>query len=95
MDYGWVTLQATPYVPGGAPDSFVVPCTSTATDEFVALGIGFNGGVAGSIDSALVGRAIPLECDPNLAQPDGPVDVGSKPAATDLNSKPGRSGGRR
>jgi hypothetical protein len=92
---GWITLQSTPYVPGGAPDSFVVPCSSTVTDEFVAVGIGFNGGVGGSIDSALVGRAIPLECDPILAQPDGPVDVGSKPSATDLNSKPGRSGGRR
>lgn len=90
---GWVTIQTTPYVPGGAPNSFVVPCASTATFEFLAIGIGFNGGAGGAIDSALVGRAIPLECDPNLAQPDLPVV--SKPGATELNEKPGRSGGRR
>jgi hypothetical protein len=92
---GWVTIQSTPYVPGGAPASFVVPCSSTVTDEFVAIGIGFNGGTAGTIDSALVGRAIPLECDPNIAQPDLPVNVDRKPSATQLDGNSGRSGGRR
>ena len=92
---GWVTINRTPYVPGGAPASFVVPCASTATDEYLAIGIGFNGGAFGVIDSALVGRAIPLECDPNLAQPDGPVEFSTKPAATQIESKPVRSGGRR
>ena len=92
---GWVTIQTTPYVAGGAPATFMVPCSSTATDEFLAIGIGFNGGAAGSIDSALVGRAIPLECDPNLAQPDYPVEMDRKPSATQIETKPARSGGRR
>jgi hypothetical protein len=94
-DLGWVTIQTTPYVPGGAPATFNVPCSSTVTDEFLAIGIGFNGGAAGVIDSALVGAAIPLECDPNIAQPDLPVNVDRKPSATQLEGKSGRSGGRR
>lgn len=94
-DLGWVTIQTTPYVPGGAPATFNVPCGSTATDEWVAVGIGFNGGSAGIVDSALVGRAIALECDPNLAQPDLPQTFDRKPTATQIESKPGRSGGRR
>jgi hypothetical protein len=92
---GWVTIQTTPYVPGGAPNAFVVPCSSTATDEYLAIAIGFNGGAYGVIDSALVGRAIPLECDPNLAQPDTPVNLDRKPSATQIDPKPLRSGGRR
>ena len=91
---GWVTIKTTPYTPGGAPDTMLVPCSSTATDEWLAIGIGFNAGVANPpIDSALVGRAIPLECDPTLAQPEGPVDIQRKPAAQEL--QPRRTGGRR
>lgn len=92
---GWVTINRTPYVAGGAPASFLVPCASTATDEYLAIAIGFNGGAFGVIDSALVGRAIPLECDSNIAQPDTPVEFKKKPAATQLESQPSRSGGRR
>ena len=92
---GWVTIQTTPYVPGGTPNTFVVPCASTATDEYLAIGIGFNGGAFGVIDSALVGAAIPLECDPNVAQPDNPVDLNKKSGPTQIDSTPRRSGGRR
>ena len=90
---GWVTIASTPYVPGGAAASFVVPCSSTATDEYLAVGIGFNGGAGGVLDSQLVGKAIQLECDPNLAEP-GDIELQKKPSATQLDSKP-RSGGRR
>ena len=92
---GWVTINRTPYVAGGAPASFLVPCASTATDEYLAIGIGFNGGAFGVIDSALVGAAIPLECDPNVAQPDNPVDLNKKSGPTQIDSTPRRSGGRR
>ena len=47
------------------------------------------------IDSALVGRAIPLECDPNVAQPDTPVELDKKSRPSELSSEPRRSGGRR
>lgn len=90
---GWVTIQTTPYVAGGTGTTFNVPCSSTATDEYIAVAVGFNGGSAGVVDSALVGKAIQLECDPNLAQPDEQFGD-RKPSATEL-SRPGRSGGRR
>jgi hypothetical protein len=92
---GWVTIQTTPYDPLGPAAQFLVPCSDTNTDEYIAIGIGFNGGAAGVIDSALVGPATQLECDPNLAQPDHPVNVDRKPSATQIESKTGRSGGRR
>jgi len=91
---GWVTVQSTAYVPGGAPAVFNVPCSSIATDEYLAVGIGFEGGT-GVIDSALVGSAIQIECDPNIAQPDLPTEMDRKPSATQLEGKAGRSGGRR
>jgi hypothetical protein len=90
---GWVTIQSSPYVPGGDSTAFNVPCADTATDEYIAVGIGFNGGASGTIDSALVGPAIQLECDPNLAQPDEPQNIQRKPTATQIGV--GRSGGRR
>jgi len=91
---GWVTIQTAPYVPGGAPATFDVPCSSEVTDEYIAIGIGFNGGEFGVIDSALVGKATQLECDPNLAEPDGPQEIDRKDTATEIE-RTGRSGGRR
>jgi len=88
---GWVTIQTTPYVPGGAPASFDVPCTNQVSDEFLAIGIGFNGGVSGVVDSVLVGPATRLECDPNLANPNDNQLDRKRPSATEIQ----RSGGRR
>ena len=94
---GWTVLQTTPYVPGGTiGTSFNVPCSNAVDDEWVAIGIGFNGGSDGVVDSALVGRAIALECDPNLAQPeDVPLHEQRKTGTQELQPNPGRSGGRR
>jgi hypothetical protein len=90
---GWITLQSVDYVPGGTPSFESVACGGTLQDEYLAVGIGFNGGSAGVIDSALVGKAISLECDPNLAEPE--LQIQSKPDATQSDSKRGRSSGRR
>ena len=58
------------------------------------MGMGFNGGAFGVIDSALVGEAVQVECDPILADPEHPVEF-EKPGAVEIETKPGRSGGRR
>ena len=92
----WVKIATIPYVPGGTNKFQSVPCTDTVQDEFLAVGIGFNGGNFGTIDSALVGAAVALECDPFLAQPDDvKQEFKRKPAETELQANPGRSGGRR
>ena len=93
---GWTTIQSTPYVAGGVEATFNVPCDNEVTDEWVAIGIGFNGGGGPTVDSALVGRAISLECDPTIADPvDVQIHQDRKPNAQELQPKPGRSGGRR
>ena len=92
----WVREATVVYVPGGTSVFTSVPCTDTVQDEFLAIGIGFAGGTAGIVDSALVGPAVALECDPNLAQPDDvKQEFKRNPANTELQAKPGRSGGRR
>jgi hypothetical protein len=93
---GWVTVRTIPYQEGGAFDVLTsVACQDVIMDEYLAVGIGFNGGAAGVIDSALVGEAVQLECDPNLAEPDLPQDVPRKPTAQPLDGQPGRRTGRR
>jgi len=92
----WTKVQTIPYpVPTGDSGTLTyrVPCPSVGEDTYLAAGVGFNGGSAGVIDSALVGRAIQIECNPNLAQPDEQFG-NRKPTATELGA-PGRSGGRR
>ena len=91
---GWEKLSVIQYFPGGAPTEFNATCLHHLDDEFYAMGIGFNGGNGQVIDSALVGRAIYLECDPNMADPDPSEELDRKPSATQLKG-PGRSGGRR
>ena len=93
---GWTVIQRTPYVAGGTTGTtFTVPCDNQIDDEWVAVGIGFEGGTA-VIDSALVGEAIALECNPDLANPeDVIIHTDRKPSTQELQSKPARSGGRR
>jgi hypothetical protein len=47
-----------------------VPCNSQLKDSFIALGVSFDGGVGPDVPSALVGRAIQVECNPNIAVPE-------------------------
>jgi hypothetical protein len=66
----WTLVQQTPFTGVGPQGvSAVVPCESVTKDSFVALGISFKGGVGPNVPSALVGRAVQIECDPNLADP--------------------------
>lgn len=90
-DAGWTQINETDYTPGITPDSWTVQCTNTVDDEYLAVGIGFNGGAAGIVDSALVGRAISIECNPNLADPDHGIEAKDN----ETIGKPGRVGGRR
>jgi hypothetical protein len=47
-----------------------VPCDNIADDSFIAFGATFEGGPPGGpVPSQMVGRAIQIECDPNLADP--------------------------
>jgi len=90
----WIKVDTIPYVDGGTTRFWSVPCHDTVNDEWLAVGIGFNGGDAGIVDSALVGEATVLECDPNVADPGG-AKPDFKPADIGLQTSPGRSGGRR
>ena len=88
----WTTINTTTYVPGNQPDSWTVPCTDIVQDEWVAIGIGFEGGT-GVVDSALVGKAVALECNPNLAKPDNGTLEAKDPE--NIGTTPRRTGGRR
>jgi hypothetical protein len=93
----WDVVQTTDYNPGDAPASWEVECDDNPDlDSYVAIGIGFNGGAAGVVNSALVGEAIQLECDPNLAQPGEDLELAprKKPKASAIEYDR-RSGGRR
>jgi hypothetical protein len=94
---GWTLVEAIPYVPGGTAHFNAIPCTDIVNDEWLAIGIGFNGGAAGAVNSALVGEAVQLECDPNIADPGGQIHEiqKKKPDASELQAQPGRTGGRR
>jgi hypothetical protein len=66
----WTLVQQTPFN-GVGPEGVqaIIPCESVTKDSFVALGVSFVGGAGPTIPSALVGRAVQIECDPNLADP--------------------------
>jgi len=74
----WTPLKQVPYNNAGVVgDQVSVPCPTPAGDTYLAVGVTFDGdgnGVlsAGDVKSALVGGSQPVECDPNIAQPDQP-----------------------
>jgi hypothetical protein len=79
----WSLLASIPYADaalGGQP--IVVPCANEIDDAFIAFGLTFVGGPPGGpVPSQLVGSAIQIECDPNIADP--------KPKPTDtLRQRP-------
>ena len=92
----WVQIDAVAHQDGGSAKFYSIPCTDTIQNEWLAVGIGFNGGSAGVVDSALVGEAVALECDPNLAQPDDEIKPNFKPVPgnTELQPKQRQSGRR-
>jgi hypothetical protein len=56
---------------GSGPENVqvTVPCNSQLKDSYIALGVTFDGGTGPAVPSALVGRAIQVECSPNIAAP--------------------------
>jgi len=61
IEYADAALQSLP---------ILVPCDISLEDTFLAFGLTFKGGAPGGpVPSQLVGSAIQLECDPNLADP--------------------------
>lgn len=67
----WTLLAQIPYADAalaGAPVS--VPCDNITDDAWIAFGLSFVGGAPGGpVPSTLVGQAIAIECDPNIADP--------------------------
>lgn len=67
---GWTQIATIPYPGAGVNGVFEsVACPDTLNDAWIAVGMTFDGGAAGGITSALVGRATRLECNPDLADP--------------------------
>ena len=62
-------------------------------DTYIALGMTFEGGAGGDVQSALVGRATILECDPNLADPE-PTERPRKPVQANPRKPVNARGGR-
>lgn len=91
---GWSCGSHVPYANGavsGAP--FKVPCSDILADTWVAVGVTFDGGAGPDVASALVGRAIRVECDPTIAEPEPLPRPGLRPTPKKgATSKPVRSG---
>lgn len=67
----WNTLATISYGDAALNNHPVnVPCANVNDDSLIAFGVTYQGGPPGGpVPSQLVGRAIALECDPNLADP--------------------------
>ncbi len=93
----WTLVDQIPFT-GSSPQGVtaVIPCESVTKDSFIALGISFRGGAGPNVPSSLVGRAVQIECDPNLAEPPKPrpairLDDRAAPAGrTPARSRGGR-----
>ena len=88
----WTPVQQTPFT-GSGPSGVVavVPCESVTKDSFVSLGVSFHGGAGPDIPSSLVGRAVQIECDPNLADPRQKPDSGQRYGDRPSRRTPSRS----
>jgi hypothetical protein len=58
---------------------FKVACADVIGDTWVAIGVTFTGGAGPDVKSALVGRAIKVECDPTIADPEPVHRPGLRP----------------
>jgi hypothetical protein len=89
----WTDIRQIPY--NNAPvtnDQFTIDCGDRTEDIWVSAGLTFQGGGgAQNVKSALVGRAILVQCDPATAVPSPKVRPGSVERRTD---RPTRGGGR-
>jgi hypothetical protein len=90
----WTQIRSIPYANGPiAGDQFTIDCGNRTEDIWVAAGITFQGGSAAlNVKSALVGRAVQVQCDPATANPQPKVRPGAGERRTE---RPTRSGGGR
>jgi hypothetical protein len=90
---GWNCSTSVSYDNGaktGVP--FKVACPTIVDDTWVAIGVTFSGGAGPAVKSNLVGRAIRVECDPTLAEPEPVKRPGLRPATKKpVSGKPARS----
>jgi hypothetical protein len=67
-------FKQTPYADAGVMgDQIPVPCPVGVDDTFLAVGVTFVDPSTGGLQSIYVGRNTIVECDPNIADPDGPT----------------------
>jgi hypothetical protein len=93
----WTLIDQIPFT-GSSPQGVtaIVPCESVTKDSFIALGISFQGGAGPNVPSSLVGRAVQIECDPNLAEPPKPrPNIRTDERAAPASRTPSRSRGGR
>jgi len=71
--YSLGTIASIPYANSGVTGHMLaVPCGGPTSDTYLAVGATFKDG-NGSFPSMLVGQAIAVECDPNIANPQQPM----------------------
>lgn len=67
----WNCDTHVPYANAGVVgNQFEVPCPNTVSDMYLAIGLTFDGGAGPDVLSSLVGRAIQVECNPDIADPE-------------------------
>lgn len=75
----WTPVKSIPYNNAGVVgDQVNVPCPTPVSDTYLAVGVTFDGDgnkvlSGGDIKSVLVGASIPVECNPNIAEPEPKV----------------------
>ncbi len=70
----WNTLASIPYANAALNNQPInVPCDNISDDSLIAFGMTYAGGSPGGpVPSQMVGFAVQIECDPNLADPPKP-----------------------
>jgi len=78
-DY-WDCFASIPYADGPISEYVLdFECPDDGYDTYAAVGITFDGGTGPDVPSELVGAAVELECDPNLADPDSVPHLQGRP----------------
>lgn len=80
----YTSCTSFPYDPAGMNQTIPNGCQDIATDEWLAVGLTYSGG----LESAYVSGTTAVECDPNIADPD------KKPKRPKVQRRPQRAGGR-
>jgi hypothetical protein len=94
----WNLLQSILYADAAIDGASInVPCDNTIDDAYIAFGMTFDGGPPGGpVPSQMVGKAIQVECDPNIAdpklKPSKTIRVDERPAGARTTPERSRGG---